>query len=286
MDNTKEAGDFVTKAISIIEVTDDKIFYAEEQYLEFLVKSVLSSKYSKSGSALFSLMAATNSLKLGIFKLLPELEIFSIKCLYRVLLEHFLKINYIFYRFCKEKTDDVGKDFFLFSKAEDILCLAKSYKQIQNIVTEINNETNSYEIICGLLPEYRNYEKKFVLEKIKEFKNYNILNTLMRASKEKANNPFSFLLSILPEYSELSSFIHGNPNAFSKTGKYYADGSLEKSCISYSRAALNITVIGKRLSLIVFGQIDKKAFVLDKLIGEIIGQFGKDFESLEKILNN
>lgn len=275
----------IDKAIEIIRKADNEIYEVESQHLHLIAESVASSDIPKTGSILLGLFAAINSIKLGILDLSENLEIYSVKCLYRVLLEHFIKTNYIFYEFIKTKTDEVGGEYLIFSKASDVIGLAKSYNQMKKFIQQVTDKIDDYDIICSLSPEYKSYPRKNALDKINRFRRVNMLRTLITAGEEKENNPFVLLLRTMPEYSELSAFIHGNPSALLDVQKHYSNDTLQKESVRCARAAFNVTVVSKRLILIALGQIDERVFVVDRGIAAVWDDFGKRFERIEKIIS-
>lgn len=285
MKDIEEAKQLFFEAIGMIETVDEEIFDVESRYLHELLKMVISSKYPKTFSVMGYLLAATNDLKLGIFELSYAESLYSIKSLYRVLLEHFLKINYIFYRFCKEKTDDVGNDYSISSSVGDVLSLAKSYNQLKAILEKKSSGIDDYKIICEFLPKYADYGEKYLKEVGREFKNFNIVKTLIDSGiSDGDDNAFGLLHKILPKYAELSGFIHANLGAGQDIHQIYAGEKVCGECVYYAHSALNISVICKNMVFIALSQIDRRALDVGSEIIKIWCNFNEKFNCIENKL--
>lgn len=243
-----------------IENYDDKLFKIVVDETEELTKQIASSKYPISLFSMISIIAGINSLKLGIFELCKNREIYSINVLYRSFLEHFIKINYFFYRLVLDKTDLVGEDYNKFYSKNEVAMYGKSIEQIRTITDLEYKGKNIAEIIYEIYPEFKQYSAKELKRKILQFNYKNMIKFIYdKQSKVKQDGGFNIILSIIPEYSDLSSFVHGGPYAINTTSKMWTDNEVELKCCQFARSTYSINIIVNLLFInLITAFVDKK----------------------------
>lgn len=211
------------------------------------------SKIPKSGLTVMGLLAGMNSLKLGIYELCKSRDLYSISVLYRVFLEHFVKINYFCDRLVNDKNDKVGEEYFKFYSANEKVMYGKSIEELTKIIDLEYHGKSFDKIIHELYPELKEYSTQELREKILQFSYKNMIKYLVDNHKSGKLDKFSnIVLSIIPEYSELSSFVHGGPSAIQTTAKIWERNEIELECCQYARATFSFYIISNMISLMLF----------------------------------
>ncbi len=253
---------------------DQKIFEIQEGSGVYeLAQKLFDSKYRKTYKALFFILAAITTLKLGIFELCRQRNLYSTRAQFRILLEHFLKLNYIFFRLIKEQNDSIGQDYEIYADAEDPISLARSISQIQQLIPDdsTRKDSNFFELLCKLRPKYRDMNPRDVETKVSQFKNLNILkyilnNVLNNTNDIKYKSIRNTLLSIIPDYASLSSYVHGGPSATITSSIECMTKEEEDKCVELAASTLNIYVMSLLMACIAFGGVDKKFWeILNKI---------------------
>ena len=188
---------------------NDEYFEVVKEFMPML------SNYSKKCSHKETILALTSfhthlsTLKNGIMDLSESNNIYSIKALYRIYLEHWLKGTYIWTRYTKEKNDDVGIEYSRLGRIGEYLKYGKSIKQISIILDAETKNLDVWDILCKYDKELIKLSKQDILDNIKKFE-YKSIAKYIVDNKSPGADWFSV---IIPEYSELSSFVHGGPSA-------------------------------------------------------------------------
>lgn len=273
--------------IDEIEKYDEKAFdIFHEESIE-LANNVINSTIPQSGTTILSLLAGINSLKLGIFELCKSRDIYSLNVLYRSLLEHFIKINYFFHRIIVDKNDAVGEDYYKFYSKNEIALYGKSLEQINRIVDLEYQGKDIIQILYEIEPELRNYSSKELREKISQYNYKNMIKFIFdKHNNSEKDKKHDILLSIIPEYSELSSYVHGGPFAIRNTAIKWKENEVEKKCCQFARSTFSLFVISKLISLFLFGLlIDKKYLKLHNKINNLWKESNSKIEDFFKTLN-
>lgn len=150
-----------------------------------------------------------STLKNALIDLSEENNIYSMKILYRVFLEHWLKGIYIWARYTKEKNDDVGTEYNSLGKIGEELKYGNSLKQVSVILNAESKNLDVWDVLCKYNPKLKDLNKKDITDNIKKFEYKNITQYLFDNQAPGSE----WVSIIIPEYSELSSFVHGGPGA-------------------------------------------------------------------------
>lgn len=253
---------------------DQRIFEIQESSGFFeLTQKLFDSKYGKTYKALCFILASINVLKLGIFELCRQRNLYSAKAQFRIFLEHFLKLNYIFFRFNKEQNDNIGHDYEIYADAEDPMSLARSISQIRQLIPDnsTEEEINFFKVLCKIRPRYHDMDPKDVETKVSQFKNFSIfkyiINNVLNNTKDTGEkNIRDTLLSIIPDYAFFSSYVHGGPSATITSSIEYMTGKEEDECVQLAKSTLNVYVVSFSMTCTVFGIVDNKFWeILNKV---------------------
>ncbi len=210
-----------------------------------------------------------NFIKNGIFDLFESNNTYSIKILFRVLIEHFIKYNYLFMKFAQNQNDIVAIDFIKFSKYSEAVLLGNSYKKINELL-ENDNDLDSYKLLQDYTPELKNVSKKEFKEKVSEYDMRNMIRFINeQLNKEKTFEGNAFILKLFPIYSDLSSFVHGGYGADSLMFMHSDEDLRVKELITDLEFSLRMTVSIGSIACIAFAKNDKSMLEYLKKINKI-----------------
>jgi hypothetical protein len=154
---------------------DDKQQELLEQAFPLLMSLREKTEFKKSATTTIAFIGNTNFIKNGIFDLYESQNVYSIKILFRSLIEHYLKFQYLFFRFIEIKNDSVFADYEKFSKYSEMIYYGDSIKNIYEILNGDTSKLNSFETLKELFPELSELSRKSFKNKIDEYRIQNII---------------------------------------------------------------------------------------------------------------
>lgn len=199
------------KIDGILEFEDS--FYDEwEKEANKFIPVLCNSKYLQTAAVLVGLTASITSIKLSIYALAEDSEtnLYSAKILHRTLIEHYLKFNYILARFLTEKTDEVGIEYRKYIQISEVL----SYIKASEVAKSMVGTSTDSQVLEKLKKEHPelNISQKELGNITSKWKHRSIIKYLKDNSSFLGGDS-PYLLKLIPEYAELSSFIHGGRSA-------------------------------------------------------------------------
>lgn len=245
----------------------DEIEKYDEQFMNIIIEEsesiyekLKTSRIPESGAYLLSFLTSLNSLKLGIYELSKSRDIYSLNVLYRSYLEHFIKVNYFYYRLLEEKNDNVGEDYKKYYSKVELARYGKSIEQIRKIIDSDFNGEDLFDILKEFYPELSEISSSQLKKKVSQFNYKNMIKYIYdRQKRSKVNIDLGVILSIIPEYSELSSFVHGGPSATISTARFHNANEVEKECCKIVRSTFRFYYLSNLLFvMIILGMVDKK----------------------------
>lgn len=220
----------------------------------------------------------SNDIFRGIVQAANDEAIYSVKCLQRVLIEINFKSLYIFVKHATEKSDRVLREYRDVGEVEMVdwarymlpIAKPKEYKI-----------PSRPETIKQIKANYEQFFKKVPDATGNPFSMGPMISFLMENFKDSFDDDgLRLLASVLPEYSSLSSFIHGGPAAFGEFAKYSDDAkrlSEFERIVGLSSAMLN----GQRSNILLSAIVTDAAF--KKLAHEINSMYQKAVEEVAQI---
>ncbi|MBA7554217.1 hypothetical protein ES705_46829 [subsurface metagenome] len=137
----------------------------------------------------------------------------------------------------------------------------------------------SWQELCKMRPLAGGFSKEEIVETTKEFSYKNIIRFIATDFEEDlANNP---ILKIIPEYSKLSSMVHGGPNT-SDLIKEFEGKSLEErnaELLMYAKNSFTFACGAKENFLLTIGLNNQGQL-------DINSNFYKVFQRIKVIRNN
>ena len=211
----------------ILEFEDS--FHEEwEKEADKFIPVLCDSDYLHTASALVGLTATITSVKLGIYALAENCEtnLYPAKILHRTLIEQYLKFNYILARFLTEKTDEVGYEYLKYMRISETL----SYVKASEVAKSMVGTSTDSQVLKKLKKEYPelNISQKELGKITSKWKHRSIIKFL-KSHRSSLGGDNNYLLKLIPEYAELSSFIHGGRSAEEYYHQEFESG-LAKKC--------------------------------------------------------
>jgi len=188
---------------------NDEYFEVVQKIMPVFFEFSKHCQHKKTFLALLSFHTHLSTLKNALIDLSEENNIYSMKALYRIFLEHWLKGTYVWVRYTKEKTDDVGIEYNSLGRIGEELKYGNSIKQVSAILDAETKNLDVWDTLCKYDPNLRKLDKKDIIRNIKTFEYKSIAKYLVDNKAPGAD----WIGIIIPEYSELSSFVHGGPGA-------------------------------------------------------------------------
>lgn len=205
-----EQADFETW-LEIVRDLDDEIFDLLSEPASDVIKQIGGSEIEETLMVMFNLLMNMGFIKNGVYDACESDNLYSAKILYRSFMEHWLKAQYIFVRFQKEKNNDVGKEFRLYCSLDETVKYGNSIKELHRVLGLEQSGGDPWDIIFEYKPELLDKEtRQSIKQKVRQFNYREIVSYLI---DQTDLNDSGFLNPVIPEYSELSSYVHGGPQA-------------------------------------------------------------------------
>ncbi len=237
---------------------DDLIHAEFEKYFPKAMTSNFSKKFPKTFLISNLFTNSTNFIKNSIFDCSETDDLFGVKILFRSLIEHFLRFQYVNFNWIKCQTDEVSKRYLEFTEAReklDQIKVAIAQHKLSNPEFEIKSWNKIFEDI----PSLKKYSKKEIEEETLKYTYQNIIKTLKEIG-EKSKTETSIFSSLIREYSELSSFVHGGAGAHNQIIFFNEQDKREIEYLRIGELAYQMAGTVKLLTLLMIVQTDKESF--------------------------
>lgn len=196
---------------------------------KLLLNLVQGDPMAVSASVLSQLVASLEALKCGYLLLAEAGNFYGANVILRVFLEHLLKATAIFLDFAAQK-NSLAEGYLRLAE-----CEARAYLKALEYAG-IHEDLISESPLFSLLTKGRSLSRKEAEMLESPFK-YKALIEKIRS--DLGSDAGSFLLKIVPNYSELSGFVHGGPSAALITSrspdelkqKLFLDAELVVGCL-------------------------------------------------------
>lgn len=158
------------------------------------------------------------SIRIGIFEVAKIDEFYCLNILFRSLIEHFVKAQYIWMKTVGNKNDEIGIDYWVFGQDQENIDYAKAIQQSYSLVG-ISAEVSPVETLKEMGVISKEMSVNQIRKKSEQFKYKNMIHYIAGQLKAKENSAAPILSTIFPRYSELSSCVHGGPDSVRAHGK-------------------------------------------------------------------
>jgi len=221
-----------------------------------------------------SFFPKVESIRIGIFEVAKIEEYYSLNILFRSLIEHFVKAQYIWIKALGTKNDEIGIDYWLFGRDQENIDYAKALQQSYSLVG-VHPHKSPVEILkeMGVISKDKSVNQ--IRTKSEQFKYKNMTRYIADQLKAKENGVAPVLSSIFPRYSELSSCVHGGPDS---VGAYKKGPDAVKEIIEMATFASLYT---RWSTYILFYQCEKAVEPLCQITKKYLHKFTGHNKSIQ-----
>lgn len=206
---------------------DDSLFDLFMREGGSVTSKIGSTKFPESLRALVTLHVKLNAIKNGMSEMIDSDNPYAYNALYRCLLDHFLKFTYIFFRLLNEKSDGVGSEYYSFLGAKEALDYADAIQLGQQIIGR--EVTYSPEkVLERLYPKAAKLTQHQLNSISSKWKYRRIIKYIRTGFPSIVSESNPLLASIIPDFSLLSSFVHGGPYAELEMQSYATPKAIEE----------------------------------------------------------
>ena len=243
-----------------------------EPHLPLFFKYMPNIKTTDKPLSIFSMttfLPKVESIRSGIFEVAKIDEYYSLNILFRSLIEHFIKAQYIWMKTVANKNDAIGIDYWVFGQDQENIDYANALAKYYSFVGIVPKKA-PIEILkeMGVLSKDKSANQ---IRKISEQFNYkNMAHYITEQLTKKTKVETTILSSMIPHYSELSSCVHGGPDS---VGTYEKGPEAKKEILEmatfaslYTRWLVFTLIFQYEKSIEPLGQITHK--YLQKFTGE------------------
>jgi hypothetical protein len=238
---------------------DDEIFEEVKKASAHFPWLFKESSIPKTAELLIMYMSSTNCIKSSIFDCAEKEDIYTVKLLFRSMIEHFLRFQYIWFNYTEGGKEEFSSKFYIKLMLSEKLSLMKSTNSVNGIQKKegktVDEMWNDLEKID---PRFASYTKpeitkfsesisiKNIIKKLEEYINDNKI--------EKLNNN-TFLTELILRYSTLSSFVHGGIYAHLNVINYERSKKKHDDLIVICGLALQANAFIKLFSFLIFYEV-------------------------------
>lgn len=248
----------------------DELAEKKEPFLELVPRFFSNIKEIDKPISVFStssFLPRIESIRAGIFEVSKIDDIYSAKILFRSLIEHFVKFQFLLMKTLDANDDTVGIDYWLFGQAQENLDFVKSVKTLRTFLNLNDDKLPIVELKnLGAIPQELSNAK--IQTRLEQFKYKNMTNYLLENYSKTSE--ISWLLKVFPRFSLLSSYIHGGPDAIK------SEDPLNDDIDSIVYTATMATLSTEYFTFNLLFQYDKKFSDLVNLTREYIELFQED----------
>lgn len=245
--------------LSEILVKDDEIFdVLQEISISSALQCFQKHDLPKIGQVMTSFVAKTNFLKTAIFDLCESDNLYATNIVFRSLIEHVLKAQYVFMKWVEDKNDDVGENYLKWYEASELYDYMKSCEAVLKLVNKDISKAIPEGILFEIKPELSEKSIKEIKMIADQFKYRSIIKYInKKVPNHSKSTEESFLLKIIPNYAELSGYVHGGPTADKELMKFTDEKERANKLIEI--ADLTVHMVGSINSylLIMLMNLDK-----------------------------
>lgn len=190
--------------LNAIRKTDAKLLAITEELHTRIPKALNGTIFEKTGEVMTSLVVRLGFLKNGILDLAEGDNLYSMCVLFRVFLEHDLRANAVYLKAVTEHSDNFADQYsqLRLSEASEYL---RAYK-----TAELDIGDHPRTVLDRWFPEASSLTEGDIRKLAKPFQYRELIKTIRGLLGATAPD---FLTKIIPNYSELSGFVHGGPSA-------------------------------------------------------------------------
>jgi hypothetical protein len=207
--------------------------------------------------AFISFIPKVESIRCGMFEVAQKEESYSFRILQRSLIEHYCKFMYIWLRYAEEHNDDVGKDFFVFGTAKENLDYLKAMKNSAEMLGGLLTRS-PIDIVNDLQPSLDNMSVTQLRTAATQFKYKHTAKYIHQKMAKPEHAECGLMVSIIPLYSELSSFVHGGPSSLNFCKEHEDPETMYSSIIESLSVTQMMAFHVQAMTFLIYYQQNKK----------------------------
>jgi len=241
-------------------------------YRQAFEKAKIPVRFPIAQEVLFDLADRMDSIYKGMLDAAYKDNLYSVYILYRSLIDHYVKIQYIVEKTISEAGDVTAERYKKHLFITEVLAEQMGVLQMEDLLSAVETQTDFLVFLQTKFPELAGFDKenqKEISAAIRQFDMRAMIKHLTEKYRERSDNPNAgwVFASTLTEYSQVSSFTHGGAYAGQLTRSLAADGKVEEQL--HNKLHIGMTLLGvcKENGLIVYE--------VDQSIISIIGEFQK-----------
>ena len=191
-----------------------------EPHLEILPVTLSKIKTFRKPLSVFSMtsfLGKVEAIRIGIFEVAKIEEHYSMNILYRSIIEHFIKAQYIWLKTIESNNDEIGIDYWLFGRDQESIDYVKALHQSYALVG-ISPTKTPLDTLKELGVISNENSGSQIKKRTEQFAYKNMTHYIAESTKMKETGSAPVLSSIFPRYSELSSCVHGGPESVQAYG--------------------------------------------------------------------
>lgn len=251
---------------------DDEIFEELKMYFPKTVNSTFRTKYPKTYILLSMFDTGATFLKNSIFDSCEGDDYYGAKVLFRSLIEHFVRFQYLFVNWGKTKSDVFAEKYIEYGNAREVLDLMKAKISEQQLF-DPNFKIDDWDVFLKEHPHFINKSRKEVDSETRKYTFRNIVNFLNEEFKTGNYEMSSFLGHLIIEYSNLSSFVHGGMKSYMEIMDANSEDKRNNEYERIAGIAFQTSSSIKLFTTLMYSQTDREAFATHYLkINEIISR--------------
>lgn len=232
----------MTIPLASIRKVDARLSAITHQLPAKVAAALKGSRFEESGVVLTSLVDRLGCLKRGILDLAESDNFYAMSVLFRVFLEHTLRANAVFMKAACDGSDEFARKYMRLGLVEAFeylkACEAAGIEVPENPSSPLNQ----------WFPHARSLTGNDI-RKLGEPFRYRVLIATIRGLIG-ASSP-DFLAKIIPNYSELSGFVHGGPTAAQVVEHFADDARRQEEVIRVSELTVAMFHSAERWGLLL-----------------------------------
>lgn len=261
--------------ISMYRNLDNKIFEEQKKYFPKTVDSNFRKEYPKTYILMNMFDTSATFLKNSIFDSCETDDYYGAKVVFRSLIEHFIRFQYLFTNWGKAKTDVFAEKYLDYGNAREVLDLIR-VKISERQLADPNYKTDDWDNFLKEHPNFVDKSRKEVEQETLKYTFKNIVKFLNSEFKKGNCEMSPFLGHLITEYSSLSSFVHGGMKSYQEIMEANSEEKRREEYIRLSGLAFQMSTSIKLFSTLMYVQTDRESFSRHYLkINEILKKVNK-----------
>lgn len=216
----------------------------------------------------FSFFPKIESIRLGIYELVQKPEIYSSKILFRSLIEHFVKFQYLWIKTMRQSGDEIGIDFWVLGRDQEKVDYARALYESYQLVG-IKPKKSPHEVLKEMGIVSSTKTARSIRKKADQFLYKNMVKFISKELKFKEKGDAPLFGSMFPKYSELSTFVHGGPESV------WLDEEDEESIQEIVNMSTFASLYARNMVDVAMYQHDKSVEPLLNLSAKYLHEFAK-----------